>query len=132
MNIDRRFFVFIVAIALIITPGCKDNTTDSGTNDTFPSSNLSYSQHIQPIFYSYCAIQGCHIYPDPAAELSLESYVDATHSAGIIIPKNADASRLFLRIEGKIQPQMPPNRPPLSSNKMQAIKTWINEGAKNN
>ena len=134
MNADRRFFVFIVAIAIIITPGCKDSTTDIGTNDTFPASNVSYSQYIQPIFNTYCATVGCHISPDPAGNppLSLESRLDVTHSSGIVIPGNADASRLVLCIEWQITPYMPLDRPQLSPNKIKAIKTWINEGAKNN
>lgn len=116
----------------IIAFCCKDNPTDSGTNDTFPASNLSYSQHIQPIFNTYCATIDCHDSYSQADNLILSSYYDATARAGIIIKNNANASVLVQRIEGKIQPQMPPNRPPLSTNKSTAIKTWINEGAKNN
>jgi len=37
-----------------------------------------------------------------------------------------------MRLEGTITPQMPQNRPPLSSNEIATIKQWITEGAQNN
>ncbi len=130
MKIYNAFLILLIAIALSSIPGCKDNTTDTGTNDTFPASKIGYYDHIQPIFNTYCATIDCHDSYTRSGNLSLASYFDATARAGIIVKYNANASILVQRIEGKIQPQMPPNRAPLSTNKIQAIKTWINEGAK--
>jgi hypothetical protein len=126
-----HFITLILSVSVLI-PCCKDNSTDPGTNDTFPASNLSYTDHIQPIFNTYCGVVECHDSYSRAQNLDLTSYYGATARAGIIVPKNANSSILVQRIAGSIQPQMPLYRPPLSTNKIQAIKTWINEGAENN
>jgi hypothetical protein len=132
MNIEKKFLVLITVLSMAGVYGCKDNASDPGTTDTFPESNLSYTQHIQPIFNTYCAIIDCHDSYTRTSNLGLSSYYDATARPGIIVANKANASVLVQRIEGSIQPQMPPNRAPLSTNKIKAIRTWINEGAKNN
>jgi hypothetical protein len=132
MSRIKRFHFLVIAMLVMMIPCCKDNTTDPGTNDTFPASNLSYSEHIQPIFITYCGVVECHDSYTRSGNLDLTSYYGATARAGIIVKKNANSSILVQRIIGSIQPQMPLYRPPLSTNKIQAIKTWINEGANNN
>ncbi len=72
---------------------------------------------------------------------SLEAGVDLTTWAGvvdprIVIPGEADTSPLVWTIEQRSGfPAMPPlNSPflPLTFKQIQGVKTWINEGAKNN
>ncbi len=115
---------------------CKNNPT-ANTNDTFPDSNVTYGKYIQPIFDSYCMYSGCHNSLDQAGNppLILDSYFDVTKSPGIVIPGKSGASLLYLCISGQGHGQVP--MPPinsgysaLSSNKIKAIKTWIDEGAK--
>ncbi len=127
-----RIVFSAILLSTMFLSGCKDNPADADLPDTYPSSNVSYNQYIQPIFNVYCNTIGCHDTYTRSGNVSFASYFDATAIPGIIVSKNANASLLVQSIQGKIQPQMPPNRAPLSTNKINAIITWINEGAKNN
>jgi hypothetical protein len=134
----RRFlsplaFMTIFLPSLASYLGCgKDSSPTSPSDIVFPSTNVSYSQHVQPLFNTSCALAGCHDDVTRQNNLSLTSYQNATARAGIIVAGNADGSILAQRIDGRLQPQMPFNRPPLNSNQINGIKTWINEGARNN
>ncbi|MFQ5799002.1 MAG: c-type cytochrome domain-containing protein [Bacteroidota bacterium] len=118
-----------VLAAAVLLMGCEDETSGQILS---PESNISYGQHIQPIFNQSCAISGCHNSSTRQSDLSLESYVETTARPGIIEPGDPDASVLVQRIEGSIQPQMPFNRAPLPSDQINVIRQWILEGAKNN
>jgi hypothetical protein len=130
----------ILLIAFCMTCGtwdCKDSTTD-GSQDSivFPASNVSYGKHVEPLFLRACAIPGCHTQESiaDAGGLSLESYQDAFSVPLVIIPKDTLNSRLVWSIEGAHGTvRMPPiGRPPLNTNQITGLKTWILEGAKNN
>lgn len=50
----------------------------------------------------------------------------------IVKPFDADSSYLYLKITGRAGTRMPLDRTPLDSAQIATIKTWINQGAKNN
>jgi hypothetical protein len=50
----------------------------------------------------------------------------------VIAPPDPDGSELYRRITGQKQPQMSLNGQPLSQRQIDAIRTWILEGAPNN
>lgn len=121
--------------ACFLFAGCEDETYGPGPDSrdiVFPESNVSYAQHVQPLFDRTCAVSGCHDTATKQSNLSLQSYREATARPGIIVPTDPDGSVLVQRIEGKIQPRMPYNRPPLSDNQIRGIRQWILEGAQNN
>lgn len=120
---------FIIPFLIIF--GC-DDTTGPGADIVFPDVNVSYSQHVQPLFNQTCALSGCHDDATAQRGLSLTSYTNLTTHPGTVVPGDPDASILYLRITGQISPQMPLNRPPLNQNQQQGIRTWIEEGAENN
>lgn len=124
----------VLAVGSLLT-GCEDETYGPGPDSrdiVFPESNVSYAQHVQPLFDRTCAVSGCHDTATKQSNLSLQSYREATARPGIIVPGDPDGSVLVQRIEGKIQPRMPYNRPPLSDNQIRGIRQWILEGAQNN
>ncbi len=125
---------FIAGSSLLsFIAGCgKDNTLADLESIVFPATNVSYGQHVQPLFNLTCAVSGCHDDATKQSNLSLTSYVNATARPGIIVLGNPDASVLVQRIEGTIQPRMPFNRAPLNDNQIKGIRQWIKEGAKNN
>jgi len=49
-----------------------------------------------------------------------------------VIMGKPDESILVLRIEGRLLSRMPLNRPALTQNQINGIRTWIAEGALNN
>ena len=80
---------------------------------------------VQDIFDSSCT--NCHSTSNPTADLSLSNYYE-TMLSGSVIPADSNGSELFERIESG---NMPPGPNDLSSNEIQIIKDWIDEGSYN-
>ncbi len=127
------FFFIWIAIIFI---SCDDTITNQNIdNIVIPSKNVSYSQHIQPLFNVKCTSSGCHDDNSRAGDLSLTSYANTTASSLIVSPGLPDNSILVWAIEGNGAKLMPPIEAPvtpLNENQIQGIRTWIAEGAKNN
>jgi hypothetical protein len=117
---------------LILLSACKD--TGPGLTDVIPTSNVSYSLHIQPIFDYYCATSGCHDNSTQAGNLRLTSWDGTTASYSVVAPGNPTISKLYQVVSGISATPMPPVgiKIPLNANQVNGIKTWIKEGAKNN
>jgi hypothetical protein len=125
----------LLIVMIVAAWSCKDSITGEGPfNDiVFPDSNISYNGLIQPLFNRACTFSGgCHAGEDPAAGLSLESYQRLTDRVGIVVPGSPDESILQLRIDGRLTPRMPLNRPALTENQVRGIARWILEGGINN
>jgi Protein of unknown function (DUF1553)/Protein of unknown function (DUF1549)/Planctomycete cytochrome C len=59
-----------------------------------------------------------------------ESMLKGGENGPAIVPGNAEASRLFRRVAGLEKPVMPmPPMPPLTSQEIDALKSWIDQGA---
>lgn len=130
-------FSFLIIAYILLFTGCKDTVAGSEDIDKviIPSSNVSFSKYIFPVFNVKCATSGCHDDGTRAGNLSLTSWANATIDPSIIFPGKPNNSKLVWAIEGQagIAP-MPPIGfiRPLTPNQIQGIKTWIAEGAKNN
>ncbi|MDH4069036.1 MAG: hypothetical protein OEV30_01295, partial [Ignavibacteria bacterium] len=100
----------------------------------FPVDNVSFSQHVQPLFNQGCALAGCHDDgPHPATEVCLTSYFNTVfRTAGVVTPGRPELSTLVFSIEGTVGRRMPLNGPPLTQNQINGIRTWIVEGAMDN
>ena len=105
------------------------------------STGVSFAAKIQPIFNTHC--NSCHTRTGIASLLVLNSgtytnLVNRPAVAGtgtLVIPGDSPNSVLFRRISGNLSPpllQMPLGGPFLSADDQNLIKTWIDEGAKNN
>jgi len=127
-------YLILLISSAIIYFGCDDTiTVQDVDNREIPDSNVSFSKDIAPIFELKCV--SCH------GNGGLEGGVDLTTWAGvvdprIVIPGEADTSPLVWTIEQRAGfPAMPPiGSPflPLTLKQIQGVKTWIDEGAKNN
>jgi hypothetical protein len=100
--------------------------------------SVEFAKHVQPIFNSRCAISGCHVQPNPRADLVLSegvSYnnivdVPAVNFTGVrVIPGQPSQSVLYLLVEAG---DMPATGPPLSDVQVEIIRTWIADGAPDN
>jgi hypothetical protein len=132
---QRLHILFIfTTIAAILFTGCDDTINQEDLDSKIiPSVNVSYSQHIQPVFDARCSNAGCHNSIDRRAGLSLATWGDATSNSQIIFPGLPDNSKLVWAIERRASFAMPPDGyRPLTKNQIEGIKTWIKEGAKNN
>ncbi len=86
----------------------------------------SYANNIAPIFQSKCI--SCH--SSSSGNYALDSYAGVVKQN--VVPGNPEGSKLILKLEGKVQPQMPLGQTPLSKDQIQTIRNWIQDGAKNN
>jgi hypothetical protein len=116
----------------MLISNCSNESTKP-EETVFPDSNLSFSQHIHPVFLQNCAFSGCHSNVNPQNDLDLETLTPTFNSINgrVLFEFNADQSRLYLVLLGSYQGinRMPRNRAPLSNATIIAIRTWINEGA---
>ena len=133
----RSVMVLGLAVTLLICGlSCKDEVsnpdTGSPSNIVFPPTNVSYSQHVQPLFFQACALSGCH--NDAQSErVQLTSHGKVYFAnPPIIVPGVPDQSVLVWRIEGTVGQRMPLNRNPLNQNQINGIRTWIAEDARDN
>ena len=120
---------------MLLFLSCKDdNPVDGGSpsNVVFPTSNVRYSQHVQPLFNQACAFVGCHDDGVPQDQLKLTSWGSVTNFPGVVAPGQPELSTLVIRIEGTSGPRMPLTGNPLNQNQINGIRTWIVEGAMNN
>lgn len=121
-------FSIIVIIACDDTTGVQD--LDSRI---IPDANVSYSQHIQPVFDLKCNNKDCHNAQDVRSGLSLASHGSTTASFLIVAPGNPNNSKLVWVVEGKSASPMPPlGYWALTKNQIAGIRVWVKEGAKNN
>jgi hypothetical protein len=130
--------IAVVFIAtLVILCSCKDTSTNDSLQEiVFPASNVSYTQHMEPLFMQKCAISGCHTTGNlrTALDLTTPSYTNLMNYPlkRLVITYQSSNSILVQQLEGKIAPRMPYNRDTLNSNQMKGIKKWIDEGANYN
>ena len=130
--------VFLAVLAgVLLSPllsGCKDeNPTGMASDIVFPSADVSYSQHVQPLFNQTCALSGCPDDGPHQSDLCLTSYFNTVfRTAGVVTPGRPELSTIVFRIEGTSGQRMPLTGPPLNQNQINGIRTWIVEGAADN
>lgn len=114
-------------------------SVDSGLSATthlvLVSMGGSFSRNILPIFSVNCAIVGCHNDSSAASSLRLNSYANMMRGSrygAVILPYDAQGSKLVRRIKGIETPRMPKDRPSLATSDQGLISNWINGGARNN
>lgn len=125
--------LFPVIFTLFIVISCDDSITNEDIDNTRPpTSNLSFGKDIFPIFQVKCV--RCHNATDPDGGLDLTSYGAATANLNVIFPGEPELSSLVWAIEARsgVEAMPPIGYPTLKSFHIDAIKTWIDEGAKNN
>ena len=125
-----RFLKASIAVAhvllIVITVGCS----------TEPE--LSYQVHVRPILKEYC--YECHLTGGEGHEASgfrvdsYENLMKGTKFGEVIIPGSAITSTLYLLVAGKTDSsiRMPHGKAQLPEEKVETIKIWIDQGAKNN
>ena len=128
-------FLVLLVLAAVLYLSCEGdpNVTDPG-DENFPDSNLSFTTHIQPIFFDYCSANGaCHQTAIQAGGLDLESDLPTFigNSGQVVIPNRKDLSLLYELLYQQVGTisRMPQDRGSLSDAKIKAIGTWIDEGA---
>lgn len=121
--------------------GCEHAPPVGGQEDIRPT--LSSIQ--TNIFNTSCARAGCHGGSDPRLGLDLSAGNARVSLVNVqsqerpellrVAPGEPDSSYLIHKVEGRpsiVGEQMPFGQPPLSKEKISALRTWIEEGAQAN
>lgn len=94
-----------------------------------PAQEVSFKQHIWPIFRQQC--WSCHSGAKPEGKLLLdtqEHFQKGGERGALVVPGKAEESRLFKMIRSP-EPEMPPETP-LAKDQQELIRRWIDQGAK--
>ena len=115
-----------ILILILVLPVAVESTTAQDT-PAEERSKIDFAHQILPIFRNRCA--ECHTNGVYQGAFSIETG-DAVRSAGAIVPGDADSSELFARItSGEKDYRMPPTGDALSTEQVELVRRWINEGA---
>lgn len=131
-NLSKTTYYFGLLLLLLFF-GCDDsiNIVDID-NRIIPDSNVSYADHIVPVFQAKCFACHGNGRTDGGLDLSIHTrFVDGR----IVVPGDTSTSILIWRVEGNRSfDPMPPlgTAYPLTPNQIKGLKTWIQDGAKNN
>lgn len=90
----------------------------------------NFNSQVAPILQKNCL--ACHSSAAKMGGLIMDNY-DLLMKGGkdgkVIVPGQADASRMIQMLEGKIQPRMPFSADPLPATDIATLKAWIDSGA---
>jgi len=121
----------IVVVLLFLLPACSD---------TEGLGEISYEEQIQGNIFNISCLIGCHDGTRRGGvELSSWStLMEGGDNGDVIIPFNAEESRLVVSVEGgsnvgiPVEPMPPAGRSQLNLSEIRIIKDWIDQGAKDN
>ena len=99
---------------------------------------VSFGADIQPILKKYCL--DCHVPGGSGFDASgfdmssHESLMKGGKYGALVIPGDPFGSNLMVLVEGRAHPSihMPHGREKLDEREIELLKTWVQEGAKNN
>jgi hypothetical protein len=86
---------------------------------------VSFAKQVRPILTERCL--ACHSDKERFGGLSLEKFDDISD---FITPGDPEKSRLLVVVSGE-RAKMPRGGPPLTPEQVATLKTWIEQGAKN-
>ena len=92
--------------------------------------NVSFSDHIMPIFNANCNMSGCHATASPAPDLSPQNAYNSLINSGMIDATNPTESTLYKRMNSSTSPM--PIGGKLPEITVTTVLVWIEEGAQDN
>jgi hypothetical protein len=138
---NRQFvYLILMSVSLLLFGSCKhpygdlpDTATQVGDTSTpCDPTKIYFQQQVLPILVSNCAMSGCHDDASHKEGVVLTSYSKVMATGGIRTG-NPGESKLYKVIvnsdPGDRMPQPPQN--PLTSQQIQIIFSWIQQGAQN-
>jgi hypothetical protein len=132
-----RFWKASLLAGGILVGGCSDNSTGPDTNVNTPPTQsggtVSFSGKVLPIFSTY-GCTGCHGGSGGLSVGTVAQLLAGGLHGPAVVAGNADNSILIkkLSLTPPFGDRMPQGGPYLPDSTITVIKTWINEGARNN
>ncbi len=114
-----------LSLGVLLTTACGQN-------------QIRFKADVQPILKQHCA--ECHLAGGKGYEKSgllmssYESLMKGTRFGPVIKPGDSLSSTLIMLVEGRADPsiKMPHGRKPLSKEEIARLRTWVEQGARNN
>jgi hypothetical protein len=135
-TMNRRYLrVFLFALSGVVF-GCKDMGTEipAQTVPVPPSGGtISFASDVLPILND-AGCTGCHGGNGGLTVATVPQLLAGGNHGPAIVPGNADSSNLVRKLltPPPFGSRMPLGRSPLPDASIAVIKSWINQGAKNN
>jgi mono/diheme cytochrome c family protein len=137
------FFIATIGILSVLSlANCKHeipvNPNDGGSNGIpSESANCSadsvyFTNTIQPLLNSTCALTGCHDAITRKDGIELTSYQKIMSTGGVTAgnPSNSKLYKIIIRTDNERMP--PPPQPAFTSAQKDLVYKWILQGARNN
>ncbi len=125
--------LLILLSFILVSCGAAGGSTDPIEVIKSSAGEVSFSQTVAPILEDHCI--RCHG-EDKKGDLYILSYegvIKGGKSGSFVVPGIPDDSRLITSVEKTKVPFMPPRVfPALTQDRIQALRQWITEGAKDN
>ncbi len=93
--------------------------------------NPTFNDDVLPVIRQHCA--GCHGADKQKGGLNLATYgvaMQGGSSGGVVVPGNAEKSRLFTMTAHKEEPVMPPSKTKIPDAHLEVLRLWIEQGGK--
>ena len=119
------FIVLVAALLAVGTPGAQ---APSGAAAQRP---VDFAAEVKPMLEAKCL--GCHGEKLKLSKLDLrtrESAIDGGAHGPSLVPGNAEQSRMYRHVAGLEAPAMPMRGEALSATEIDALKRWIDQGAR--
>lgn len=102
----------------------------TGGGATCDTTKVYFQQQVLPILLSNCTMSGCHDVASHQEGVILTSYQNVMTTAGIRPGRPFDSELYEMIVENDPRKKMPPPpNAPLSSQQIDLIKNWIQQGA---
>jgi len=128
MNASLPRLIALACLSTLALAGCSREPAQ-----------LSYSRDVVPVLDKHC--KACHVPGQPGYQASgfdlvgYDALMKGTRYGPVIVPGDPLTSALVMLIEGRVDPsiRMPHGgRAPMSADEIRTIRTWVEQGAKNN
>ena len=119
----------IIRVSLSLGLLCLTLLPLCGQEKKAEQASPNFMDHVLPIFREHCL--QCHNANDAEAGLAIDSFgavMEGGGSGDAVVSGDASASRLYLVMTHDEEPTMPPNQEPISKEKLDIIKRWIDGG----
>lgn len=125
--------LFIFAAAVVLFCRCNDDMIDNSEDIIFPETDVSFEQHVQPLLNFNCSLSNCHSEYSAAGNVITSSYyyLFSSYNGALVIPGKPDNSVLIQILDGRL-PHGYLTFWQINENQQQGMRTWIEEGARNN
>lgn len=119
----KQFILLGFLVALV--SGCGKSSAPSAPEPVVQNPNANFAWITQNVLAPSCV--KCHNDGHAAGGVNLSAFAKAT-AGGLVTAGNPDASPLYTAIASG---RMPMKAPKLSDDKIQAVRDWIQGGARN-